>query len=101
MKIWSSTAGWRLSRTYAELLFGCALLLLAVANAPAKEKAKEEAPNMEMLEFLGTYETADGKIIDPLKFADQRGAYKSPDYQGEKKGTAKKPDRKKRDENDE
>jgi hypothetical protein len=37
-------------------------------NAFAKEK--KDRPDMEMLEFLGTYETADCRTIDLLQLKD-------------------------------
>jgi len=32
-----------------------------------------EAPDADMLEFLGTYETSDGKWIDPTTLDDSAG----------------------------
>ena len=68
MRIWNSTAGWRPNRACAGLLLAAALLFPAGGNLLAKEK--KERPDMEMLEFLGTYETAGGKMIDPLQLKE-------------------------------
>jgi hypothetical protein len=48
------------------------LLILAVlVLLPSLGMAREEPPpDMEMLEFLGSFETARGKPVDPLAFAD-------------------------------
>ncbi|HTP64363.1 MAG TPA: hypothetical protein VMJ66_03150 [Geobacteraceae bacterium] len=42
------------------------LVLPAGGNALAKGKARQDPPDMEMLEYLGSYETAGGGMIDPL-----------------------------------
>lgn len=63
MRTWNSTAGWRKNSRAAALAAGGLVLLLA-AGAAGKEKA--DSPDMEMLEFLGTYETAGGKEVDPM-----------------------------------
>lgn len=47
------------------------LVFLFAAIAPAREKA--ERPDMEMLEFLGTYQTAEGKEIDPMFLQEAKG----------------------------
>jgi hypothetical protein len=50
----------------AKLLIIGILVLL-----PSHGMTREEAtPDMEMLEFLGSFETASGKPVDPLGFAD-------------------------------
>ena len=48
------------------------LLILAVlVLLPSPGMAREEPLlDMEMLEFLGSFETARGKSVDPLAFAD-------------------------------
>jgi hypothetical protein len=47
------------------------LLLVGLVLMPSLGTAhKEPAPDMEMLEFLGSFETARGKPVDPLAFAD-------------------------------
>lgn len=44
------------------------LLLLLSGNVLAEQ---EEAPPPELLEFLGSWETAEGEWIDPLAFLDE------------------------------
>jgi hypothetical protein len=48
------------------------LLILAIMLlVPSPGMARDEPlPDMEMLEFLGSFETARGKPVDPLAFAD-------------------------------
>lgn len=36
----------------------------------------EPLPDAELLEFLGRYETSNGKAIDPLQFADDKATSK-------------------------
>lgn len=48
----------------------CGLLLIAMAGgaqaaAPEKGRQEETAPSLELLEFLGEWETDDGVWIDP------------------------------------
>ena len=46
-------------------------IIACVIAIPSLGMARDEpAPDMEMLEFLGGFETAGGKPIDPLRFAD-------------------------------
>jgi hypothetical protein len=52
-----------------EWLAAVALLLTCAGEAVAREKP--DTPSAEMLEFLGTYETADKKGFDPM---DLKGA---------------------------
>ena len=67
MRIWISIAGWRLTGTFIRLFLSGALFLLpAGGNALAKGKAGVDPPDMEMLEYLGSFETTRGGIIDPL-----------------------------------
>lgn len=40
------------------------LLITALTVVPSRA---EEAPDIEMLEFLGRWETADGKFVDPME----------------------------------
>ncbi len=65
MRIWISTAGWRTTGTCIKLLLGAALLIAGGGSAHAKDNMREKAPGMEFLEFLGAFETAEGKMIDP------------------------------------
>ncbi len=44
--------------------------LLAVAPSMADDAPPEPAPPVEMLEFLGDWQTAKGESVDPAQFAD-------------------------------
>ena len=44
-----------------------ALLMLASLQCLAEEADKGDVPSMEMLEFLGRWETANGKWVDPTR----------------------------------
>jgi len=48
-------------------LFTIAGMLLIPSTGISSD---ETLPNMELLEFLGSFETARGKQVDPLTFAD-------------------------------
>jgi hypothetical protein len=41
------------------------LALLFSLNTQAEEKPKDRQPSLEILEFLGRWESADGKWLDP------------------------------------
>lgn len=52
----------------ARLLGGLAFLALLTGGQPVlavERKAKEEAPSLEMLEFLGEWQTGEGVWFDP------------------------------------
>ncbi len=99
MRTWISTAGWRMTRTCIRLILACALLLPAGATgALAKEKGKGKPPDMEILEFLGTFETSDGKIIDPLNIPPHPQEGKTTTGTERKKAGGKKTERKKKGE---
>ncbi len=84
MRTWNSTAGWRKNSRTAALAAGGLVLVLA-AGAAGREKAPP--PDMEMLEFLGTFETARGKAIDPLLLNEAPKA--SPAREKERRSTKK------------
>ncbi len=44
--------------------------LLAAAPSMADSAPPDPAPPVEMLEFLGKWETAKGESVDPAQFAD-------------------------------
>jgi hypothetical protein len=47
-------------------------LVVALALIPAAAFARDAAmPDPEMLEYLGSFETAKGKPVDPLLFAEE------------------------------
>lgn len=68
------------------------LIIPVVVDAKGKEKP--ETPDMEMLEFLGTFETAGGKGIDPLQLEDQQKLRKGSDKSPSKGPATKKTERK-------
>ncbi len=49
---------------------GCALLCGA-ATVEAREGSPPSGPDLEFLEFLGSWETEDGQWINPLDLMDQ------------------------------
>ncbi len=99
MKIWISTSGCRMTGTYIRLILAGALLLPAGATGDlAKEKGKGKPPDMEMLEFLGIFETTDGKMIDPLKLPARSQEEKASTGTERKKDISKKAARKKKGE---
>jgi hypothetical protein len=67
MKTWISIYGWKMKRMQGDrvrrLILLCMLFpaLLPIAMA-------EGEPSLELLEFLGNWETADGAWQDPLEF---------------------------------
>ena len=47
----------------------CAGLALVLMTAAAEEQPPpEEAPDMELLEFLGAWDAGDGQWVDPQRF---------------------------------
>jgi hypothetical protein len=73
-------------------------MIPAGGNALAKEK--KDRPDMEMLEFLGTYETADGKMIDPMQFKEPPQSPEKMVKPAPDRTTSQKPEQKKKDGND-
>ena len=59
------------------------LLMLASLQCAAEEAANNEAPSMEMLEFLGRWETTDGKWVDPTRM-DELNQQAKKSAQGER-----------------
>ena len=45
------------------------ILLMNVSAIPA-QGAEQGSPSLELLEFLGEWETEDGKWVDPTEFKD-------------------------------
>ncbi len=67
------------------------MLLAAGTNQPppvtpteSKQAAEPSQPSMELLEFLGSFETIDGDWIDPMSFEEQ--------YESDTKATANESD---------
>jgi hypothetical protein len=50
------------------------IVFVSTGIAVAEESAdgSDEQPSMELLEFLGGFETPDGEWLDPLMLADER-----------------------------
>lgn len=71
MRSWNFISGWRMKKTLVDkhwliILFFCAF---TVFDLNANE---DETPSMELLEFLGEWETQDGEWFDPVNFLDQQ-----------------------------
>jgi hypothetical protein len=63
------------------------LIIAGFILVPTFGMARDEpAPDMEMLEYLGSFETAKGKSVDPLGFAD----YPAKEHKKELPDTVKK-----------
>ena len=72
MMILSSIAGWlRVPVTGKVLLVLAAGLLLVLPVYGASRQRPPAVPDPELIEFLGSFVTADGKSVDPLVFTDQ------------------------------
>ncbi len=74
----------------------CAVLACAAA---ASARDAQSRPDMELLEYLGTFETAGGKPLDPMELKDEKLPEKSrqppaPAKGGADKKQTKKPPRK-------
>ena len=76
------------------------MLQLAGAGAFAGERLKEDTPDMEMLEYLGTFETAGGRMIDPLKLPTRSHDDKVKSKPAPKGAGSTKTDRNTKDEKD-
>ena len=72
-------------------------IIVGIVLIPSLGMARDEpAPDMEMLEFLGGYETARGKPVDPLGFADYAAKENhklQPDAVQKDKKRSRKPDK--------
>jgi hypothetical protein len=71
------------------------------AGVIAFAKEKSAPPDMEMLELLGTFETANGKMIDPLQLKEPPQAAKTKAKPPPDKTAPKETDLKMKDGNDE
>ena len=67
MKTWNFSTGWKKARRRAECV---ALCLVIAPPLAADEPPTAQAPSMSLLEFLGEWETAEGRWVDPLEFED-------------------------------
>lgn len=59
------------------------LVSLALATGAAVAGSEEQAPTMELLEFIGSFEQADGDWFDPLLLDDDASGSESGDAQGQ------------------
>lgn|GEM_PF-2015101 len=64
-----------------DLLLG--IMFMLNANAIASEPTARELPSVELLEFLGDWETADGEWIDPTEL-EQMGLPEQAPAEGER-----------------
>ncbi len=97
MRTWNSTAG-LLKNSPALVLAAGGLVLLLAASVAGKEKS--DSPDMEMLEFLGTFETAGGSAIDPMLLKEAPKPVKVREKERESARKPAKPDNKKKTERD-
>ena len=85
MKNWISISGWREIKTvWANIYHVLAATILlnfltnsAASGAEADTTDAAEAPSMELLEFLGEFQTEDRQWIDPLKLVASERSDKS------------------------
>ncbi len=68
MRIWSSTTGWR--RTARRGDWVLLTVLLVCQPVSAAPPLPDMAPDLELLDFLGTWRTEDGAWIEPSQFGD-------------------------------
>jgi hypothetical protein len=80
------------------------LTIVGIVLIPALGMARDEpAPDMEILEFLGGFETARGKPVDPLGFADyaqKENKKESPDTAKKDRKRSRKPEKQEQKERD-
>jgi len=68
MTTWTSIGGWQMRAWKAEYL---ALLLTMMCQGAVAAPPKEEpAPDLELLEYLGSFQTDDGTWVDPGHLAE-------------------------------
>ena len=65
---WNSTTGWLSAIGWGSRLVLGGLLIAQVVTASPRDP--EPSPDMEFLEFLGSWQTHDGKWVDPLHVED-------------------------------
>jgi hypothetical protein len=95
VRILTSTVGWRLPVMNARILVCSLLLSVGCGIAVAKDSLP---PDLEMLEFLGTFETVGGKEVDPLLLEGELKSVKQPEKPESKGGgTKSKPRGKEKD----
>lgn len=58
------------------------VLLTVAAIAAAEPVAAEEPPDIELLEFLGGWETSSGKWLDPTSLVDDVSTPTQPQSEG-------------------
>lgn len=46
-------------------------LLMSLMALPLVANAEDDAPDIELLEFLGAWQTADGEFLDPMLLAGE------------------------------
>jgi len=54
----------------ASVITASILFALTIPNGVSKESNIDELPSLEMLEFLGNFETDDGIWVDPMELED-------------------------------
>jgi hypothetical protein len=73
-----------MNRAKAEAL-SLLLLIAGSGSLPAEEAdgQAEEAPSMELLEFLGDFETPEGEWFDPLRLVERMQDQAKPKVTGD------------------
>ncbi len=70
-------SGWKMNRSTASVMF----LLLSASPLLADNSPSEEnpaIPDIELLEFLGSWQTPDGDFLDPLILAGETTLQENP-----------------------
>ena len=65
---WSSTTGWPSKIRLVNAVLLAAVFLVPIATAAPRDE--EATPDMDFLEFLGSWQTRDGQWVDPLQVGD-------------------------------
>ena len=70
MKIWIFIFGWKMKTMPAKAMLTLltSIFFSSLASmAIAEDQTEEEIPDIEFLEFLGSFETPNGKWLDPME----------------------------------
>ena len=77
---WNSITGWRSTIRQGK---GLALvMMLAVSMAEAAPRSQETDPPLDMLEFLGSWQTRDGQHVNPFELDDEAGGLPASEREG-------------------
>ncbi len=72
MMTWTSTIGWQMRISRVEWLVMALILAVHSAEAAPQDAITPPGapPDMEFLEFLGSWDAGDGDVVDPLTLED-------------------------------